>query len=95
MTEKIQLTKHAEIRAQERGFTASVVRFVATRGDVRKLARDGRRAIFISEHLADVLAERGIDSGFLNEVRRACVILKGQAVVTVHDGSRTDRCFNQ
>lgn len=94
MIKHFELSKHATDRAQERGFTESAVRFVAKRGDVRKLARDGRRAVFISDHLADVLAERGIDSSFLNECRRVCLIVSGHAVLTVHDGGRTDRRFN-
>ena len=90
---QIQVSPHAEVRAGERGFTESVIRFVAKRGDVRKPAKNGRRAVFVSEHLADVLAARGFGMEFLRDVRRCCVIVHGQVVITAHDGNRMERNF--
>ena len=95
MIRHFELSKHAAERVKQRGFTASIVGFVARLGDVRKLARHGRQAVFLSDHHADVLASRGVDLAFLETARRCLVVIaKSGVVVTVHDGAWTARMFN-
>lgn len=89
----MELTKHAAVRAQQRKLSKEVVLFVARRGDVRKPARAGRRAVFISQHLADTLAMQGFRSAFLNEATRCCVVIAGRVIVTVHNGAEHSRSF--
>jgi hypothetical protein len=92
MIKQIELSKHATERAQQRGFNAEVVNFVARRGDIRKPALHGRRAIFLSDHKADLLASRGVNLGFLEIARRCLVVMaKSGVVITVHGGERTTR----
>ncbi len=85
MTQSISFSKHAVIRAQERAFPREVVLFVAQHGDVRKIARAGRRAVFISQHLADTLVSQGFNSKFLNDALRCCVVIRGRTIVTIHN----------
>lgn len=95
MIKHFELSKHAAERAKQLGFTTSTVWFVARCGDVRKLARHGRQAVFLSAHHADVLASRGVDLAFLETARRCRVfIAKDGIVVTVHDGALTARILN-
>ena len=94
MTPSISISKHAARRAQQRNFSREVVLFVARCGDVRKPARAGRRAVFVSEHHADTLAAQGFDVAFLNKAVRCCVVLAGRAIVTVHGGSEMERSFS-
>ncbi len=93
MPKSISFPKHAAIRAQEREFPKEVALFVARFGDVRKPARAGRRAVFISQHLADTLANQGFNNVFLNEALRCCVVIDGKTIVTVHNDAEMDRSF--
>ena len=90
----IALTKHASIRAQQRDFSREVCLFVAREGDVQKPARDGRRAVFISQHKVDTLASQGFNTAFLKEALRCVVVIARNAIVTVHDGAQMSRSFN-
>ncbi len=95
MIKQFELSKHATERAEQRGFNAEIVKFVARRGDIRKPALHGRRAVFLSDHQTDLLAARGVDFIFLESARRCLVVIaRSGAVITVHDGARMTRTFN-
>lgn len=93
MSQSISFSKHAVFRAQQRKFSREVVLFVARCGDVRKLAKSGRHAVFVSEHLADTLVAQGFDVALLKKALGCCVVMAGKVIVTIHDGAEMSRSF--
>lgn len=88
------LSLHATKQAYARGFPTSVVRFVARHADVEKPAREGRKAVFVSPTKARLLGWLGLDDKAVVLVSRCCLILDGEALITVHDGADMARDFD-
>jgi hypothetical protein len=83
-TSSIKLTRHAELRMRQRGFTLDMVKTVISASDRAKSVGNGRTALTLTRHaLADMRAD-GIPAAVIDSARRCVIIVaEDETVVTV------------
>ncbi|AWM23754.1 hypothetical protein AOX55_0000474 [Sinorhizobium fredii CCBAU 25509] len=94
----LTLTRHALMRAQQRGIRRQVIDYVVAEADIDLNAGDGCHSYRISQRKMAVLRKAGIPAAGLDRAKRVVVICSEQSdeVVTVlHDHGRRGQRYRR
>lgn len=90
----IDITKHATTRMQQRGIRGIYMDYLFRYADCYEYAGGGSERVYISSREFKYLDEAGvIPADVLSKIRRLCLIVKDNMVVTaMHKTHRSRRC---